>query len=80
MDAGAVAQELPRCPCGQVHRFPDLVAQHYLRRCIDELGDTVLVTTPAGSWLVPRVYIAAHGLAARDLPLLAAVYGWRRVP
>jgi hypothetical protein len=33
-----------------------------------------------GSWRVPRLFIACHGLKATDLPQLAAVYGWEPVP
>ena len=72
--------ELPRCSCGQVHQLADPLAHWVACYWIDQLGERVTVTTPAGSWEVPRVWIAVHGLAAEDLPLLAAVYGWARTP
>jgi hypothetical protein len=41
-------------------------------------GYTVKVRTPDGAWHVPRHFIALHGLTARDLPRLAAEYGWAK--
>jgi hypothetical protein len=40
------------------------------------LPATVLISVSRGAWLVPRLYIAAHGLPAADLPGLAARYGF----
>jgi hypothetical protein len=40
------------------------------------LPATVIISVNGRSWLVPRVYIAAHGLPAADLPELAARYGF----
>jgi hypothetical protein len=65
------------CCCGQMHRFgplEEVAIKEYLAR----LGETVLVTTPYGAWRVPRVYIAAHGLLAENVPALAVVHGWAR--
>jgi hypothetical protein len=59
------------CCCGVAHVLPQGVA-----RLIGELGPDVRVTVPGGSWLVPRVFIAAHGLKAGEVPALAAEYGW----
>lgn len=41
--------------------------------------DTVLIALSGGSWLVPRLYIACHGLKAAELPRLAERYGFERV-
>jgi len=40
----------------------------------------VAVRTPDGCWLVPRLYIACHGLKAAELPELAGRYGFERAP
>jgi len=34
--------------------------------------------SPAGAWMVNRVYVACHGIRARDIPVLAMRYGWPR--
>ncbi len=70
--------ELPLCPCGMVHRARDPRVHQYLLDFVVRLGPTVTVTTPTGSWLVPRVWIAFHGLRAWELPALAVRYGWSR--
>ncbi len=72
------------CPCGGVHEFP--ATRHTVRgekpAVLAELlrrKPLPVVTTPAGSWRVPRVWIAAHGLEAEELPALAERYGWEAV-
>lgn len=60
------------CPCGEQHLLP---AQPLLE-FDTALGADITVTGTAGSWLVPRVFIAAHGLKEAELPALAAAYGW----
>ena len=58
------------CPCGRLHetRLPDYM-----------VTGTVMVKVPE-FWgfevLVPRAWIAFHGLKAQDLPELAQQYGW----
>lgn len=65
-----------QCSCGEDHAgdlrlvvVADLVAQH---------GETIVVTLMdgRGSWLVPRIWIAFHGLKADEVPELAKWYGW----
>jgi hypothetical protein len=67
------------CPCGDDHaasRSWGLVAS-----LIKEKGEHVPVHVEGvGGWLVPRVYIAFHGLFAREIPALAKRYGWAQVP
>lgn len=62
------------CPCGESHLLP---AQPILK-FDTELGPLITVTTDAGSWRVPRVWIAAHGLKAAELPVLAVERGWEQ--
>jgi hypothetical protein len=35
---------------------------------VAQLGKDVPITTPDGTWLVPRHYIALHGVRADELP------------
>ena len=61
---------MTNCPCGDEH--PNL-AKAVADMHPDPLVD---VKTPEGTWRVPRLWIAAHGLAARDLPKLAEQNGF----
>lgn len=63
------------CPCGETHTFGTAEGLA-LKEIIDGLGPDQLVTVPAGTWRVPRVWVAAHGLRSEDLPALAARHGW----
>jgi hypothetical protein len=74
-----VTSPLPACPCGQPHAIFNPAVTTALTGMIDALGELVTVTTPQGSWRVPRVYVAAHGVAAGDLTALAQRYGFTKV-
>jgi len=66
-----------RCPCGADHSshqfWPVLI------ELVQSLGETVVITTPQGSWKVPRIFIAMHGIKERDLATLAQEHGWEKV-
>jgi hypothetical protein len=70
---------MDRCPCGRALHYENPKTQAQVQSYIDELGPDIKVETPAGAWLIPRHYIALHGIKAPDIPLLAAVYGWPRI-
>jgi hypothetical protein len=66
------------CPCGVPHELTSDIWKLYDR--LQEGQDPRMpVTIPAGSWRVPRIYIACHGLKAQDIPELAGRYGWESV-
>jgi hypothetical protein len=65
----------PRCPCGEIHE-PSAATRVAYENITRGLPDTVTVATGGRAWLVPRIYVAAHGLAAADLPELAVRYGF----
>lgn len=65
------------CSCGEVHEL-SAEAREFWASFIDGQPPEISVGTPAGSWMVPRIYIAAHGLKAAELPALAGQYGWER--
>lgn len=62
------------CPCGQMHELGNAVTS-----LIEAYGERVIVTTSRGSWLVPRTYIAAHGIKGAELASLAGHYQWERI-
>ncbi len=60
------------CPCGRTHEVSAHVAA-----LIRDLGpDQPVTVLGAGTWAVPRVWIAVHGLKANELPALAGLHGW----
>jgi hypothetical protein len=63
------------CPCGQVHELSAEIQVAY-DNVTRGLPETVLVSVSRRAWLVPRIYIAAHGLKADELPELARRYGF----
>lgn len=65
------------CPCGQVHELAADARAAY-EAATAGMAPVVRVTTEDGSWLVPRIFIAVHGLSAADLPALAGRYGFER--
>jgi hypothetical protein len=67
-----------RCACGRLFHYSDPITQATVETCVHMLGSTIAVTTPSGTWLVPRHYIALHGFSAYELPSLAAAFGWTR--
>ena len=67
-----------RCVCGAEHSWPTETSE-IIQGQIARFGECTTITTPEGSWKVPRVYIAAHGLIAAELPLIADVYGFEVV-
>jgi hypothetical protein len=67
------------CPCGEALHYTSLAHQFAVERLVAVHGPDVTITTPEGSWRVPRHYIALHGVKAVDLPALAVQYGWVKV-
>lgn len=58
------------CACGQPLHYAKKGKEDAIRRVIAEKGEYSTVTTPDGTWLVQRHYIALHGLKADELPSL----------
>lgn len=61
------------CDCGQRHALDESIAT-----VLAHLGPTEEITRPTGTFLVPRLYIAAHGLPGRNIKRLAEQFGWSR--
>lgn len=68
-----------RCPCGQPVHYSDPMTEAAVDALVARLGVDVEVTTPEGTWLVPRDYIALHGIKAAELPALAERLGFKKV-
>ena len=67
------------CSCGEVHEL-SADAREFWASFIDGKPPEISVTGTGGSWMVPRIYIAVHGLKEAELPALAGQYGWAPSP
>lgn len=65
-----------QCPCGQGCELSAGARRGY-EEVTRGLPETVAIVAGGRSWLVPRLYIAVHGLPGADLPELAARYGFQ---
>lgn len=63
------------CCCGERHEVTPNLAVVLTQ--VKELGEAIEISTLGGSWKVPRVYIAVHGLKAHEVGVLAKKYGWK---
>jgi hypothetical protein len=70
------------CGCGRPLHYNDPSLRPLVQKLVDELGPTVSLRMFSGTtvYRVPRHYIALHGIAAAELPALAAQYGWEQEP
>ena len=60
------------CPCQAIHDVPDELAD-----CIDRQGATLeLDLGYDGTWLVPRVWLHAHGFPLTGMPEIAEEFGF----
>jgi hypothetical protein len=67
------------CPCGRRLHYPNLRSRLYMARQFRRFGTTILVSTSAGTWRVPRQYLALHGgFRPWEFPKLARRFGWRQ--
>ncbi len=67
------------CVCGSPHMISEEAAEA-LRYLTAGKPATVRVVLGARAWLVPRLYVACHGLNGWTLAEEAARYQWPEVP
>lgn len=70
--------EITNCCCGVVHRMKQQAWEKFRHETKGKLP-TVPVGTGLDCWRVPRIFIACHGISAKELPALARQYDWDRV-
>lgn len=58
------------CFCGKPLHYSDPRNQALVQMLIDTVGPRLKVTVSGRTWLVPRHYIALHGIKAAELPFL----------
>jgi hypothetical protein len=49
-----------------------------MERLVEELGPNISIQVGNETYMVPRHFIALHGLKAWELSALAAKYGWEK--
>ena len=59
-EAGSPASKL--CHCGKPLHYQNLGIERMVLKLIDKLGEFTRVTVRGHTWLVPRHYLALHGL------------------
>jgi hypothetical protein len=62
--------EFELCHCGKPLHYLNPKIEALVRAMVQELGPTVPVVVDDHTWLVPRHFIALHGLKAQALPTL----------
>jgi hypothetical protein len=62
--------EKKMCACGKPLHYTDSVLQDLVQHLIDEHGENIRVAVKDRAWLVPRHFIALHGIKARELEKL----------
>lgn len=66
------------CPCGQQHEARQAISALYKHKGA-RMDATWPVTTRDGRFLVPRIFIAMHGMDGGTLADAATRYGFERV-
>lgn len=67
------------CACGQPLHYTDQHLKETVVGFVEKFGACVEVTTPDGSWMVQRHFIALHGIKGENLPKLAKQYGFKKL-
>jgi hypothetical protein len=50
------------CACGKPLHYESEIIHKMVQKLVDELGENIRVTFGIRTWLVPRHYIALHGI------------------
>lgn len=67
------------CPCGEPLHYKEPKIQRMVERMIGAYGANISVQVGSRAYMVPRHWIALHGLKPREVPILADKYGWEEV-
>jgi hypothetical protein len=68
------------CACGHPLHYTDPELQEVVEQQIAQLGESIRIALPSGrKFMVPRHFIALHGVKGYELPGVAALYGFEEV-
>ena len=62
--------EVELCHCGKPLHYTDMVIKSMVEVLIEELGEFVPIHARGKTWIVPRHYIALHGVSAQTIHLM----------
>ena len=70
------------CACGKPLHYSNPLLQQLVEQMITEFGENMKITNvdTGKSYLVPKHFIALHGIKGRELAKLAEQYGFKEVP
>jgi hypothetical protein len=68
--AGDVMNEEKMCACGKPLHYSSPEIQRLIEEIVRDFGEDLEVVCGEHRWLVPRHFIALHGLKAWELPTL----------
>jgi hypothetical protein len=69
--------DMEMCACGKPLHYLDRSKRVIVEEMIGRLGKETPVSVEGRTWMVPRHFIALHGLIAEELPELAKKYGFK---
>jgi len=58
------------CACGKPLHYTNPLLQAIVQDFVNRLGENIRITVRDRSWMVPRHYIALHGVKAQELETL----------
>ena len=58
------------CACGKPLHYLEPMLREIVQSQVDQLGENIRVRLGTRVWLVPRHFIALHGIRARELERL----------
>lgn len=69
------------CGCGEPLHYTDPIIERGMQAQVQRMGYNIVVSNDAGhAYLVPRHYIALHGIKEAELDEIATRYGFQSVP
>jgi hypothetical protein len=70
---------MAKCACGKPLHYKDPAQRKKVEALVKELGENIPVNVGSRTWLVPRHFIALHGLKSDELEWLPYKYGFKEV-
>lgn len=58
------------CACGKPLHYTDATMREMVQKLVDQLGEEIPVIYGHKTYMIPRHFIALHGLKALNLPKL----------
>jgi hypothetical protein len=79
MKHGAQIMSAEYCACGAPLHYTNSFTREYMESMVKRLGENIRVQVSGRTWLVPRHYIALHGVMGAEIEQLAQEFGFPEV-